>query len=104
MDNPFGVPVDEGPVDPLDEILEGAEQALEEIGVDPSQCVLITTTSAGRKWVPLTEPTAVGEVMRLAEFFASGPVTYWVNGVNVEPTELVAAGAEIMIVGVVKSG
>jgi len=103
-DNPFGEPVLAEEGDGLDAILEGAQEELLLEGIDPAQCVLLLTTSAGRKWVPVSEPKPVAEVMRLAELFASGTIEFWVNNHVIAPTELVGPGAEVLIVGVVKSG
>ena len=46
----------------------------------------------------------VAEVVAASALFIGGQVQYWLNGVQVQPTDTVAAGATLTMVGSVKGG
>ena len=97
-------------LDPFDSFLNGIDE--EGSQFDPTQVIKIMSTAGGNVDVPVDMAHEVNgapgytidEVLTLANF-AVGPTTqFWVNNAQVDRDYVVAAGAVVTAVGMVKGG
>lgn len=71
---------------------------------DPDSVVTIRTTTGGDKYVPVSEPTPVSEIIARSGLFFGGAVEYYLNGSTIRPDELVPPGSTLTVIGSVKGG
>lgn len=71
---------------------------------DPSQVVTIRSTGGGVHEVPIDGPMTIREVLQQAGLLASAQIEYWVDGNAVAPEFVVAPGATVTAIGIVKGG
>lgn len=97
--------------DPFDDFLNGIQGTPSTF--DPSMIIKIVSTAGGSVDVPVdpAHTTADGqpgytidEVLVIANFAVSPNTQYWVNNAQVERSFVVAPGAVITAVGMVKGG
>jgi hypothetical protein len=82
---------------------EETAAALPETGAS----ITLRTSGGDTKYIPVPAGQAsmtVAEVVAASALFIGGQVQYWLNGVQVQPTDTVAAGATLTMVGSVKGG
>lgn len=97
------IPDNDGEIDPFEDFLNGIEE--DEGGLfDPSQVVFIRSTAGAAVEVPIEEPMAIRDVLQRGGLTVSTNIEYWVDGVAVQPDHMVAPGATVTAVGVVKGG
>jgi hypothetical protein len=119
------VPEDENPVEPS--VQPEAEAAVEtadlgetddwdeEVGSfiaetgaadlpDPNSVVTIRTSGGGDRYVPVTQPTSVKDVIAQSGLYFGGAVQYWLNGAQVNQDTLVPGGSTLSVIGSVKGG
>jgi hypothetical protein len=66
--------------------------------------VTIHTTSGGDRYVPITEPKPLSEILLQAGLTQLGSVQYWQNGSQINLSTAVAPGQSINAIGAVKGG
>ncbi len=71
---------------------------------DPNSVVTIRTSGGGDKYVPVTQPTSVRDVIAQSGLFFGGAVQYWLNGAQVNHDTLVPGGSTLSVIGSVKGG
>lgn len=71
---------------------------------DPNSVVTIRTSGGGDKYVPVTQPTSVKDVIAQSGLFFGGAVQYWLNGAQVNQDTLVPGGSTLSVIGSVKGG
>ncbi len=71
---------------------------------DPNSVVTIRTSGGGDKYVPVTQPTPVKDVIAQSGLFFGGAVQYWLNGAQVNQDTLVPGGSTLSVIGSVKGG
>lgn len=91
--------------DALDEDVEGFIGASGSIELpDPDAVVTIRTSGGGDKYVPVSQPTPVRDVIALSGLYFGGAVQYWLNGAQVTSETLVPGGSTLSVIGSVKGG
>jgi hypothetical protein len=97
------IPDNDDELDPFEEFLGGIEG--DEGGLfDPTQVVFIRSTGGANVEVPIEEPMAIRDVLTRGGLTVSSNIEYWVDGVSVQPDHVVAPGATVTAVGIVKGG
>jgi len=111
------LPIDDGEVDPFDEFLDGITS--EGSTFDPSAVIKIISTGGGTQDIPVDPEHTVNnipldqggelgytidEVLALANLAISPNTQFWVNNAQVARSFVVAPGAVITAVGMVKGG
>ena len=79
----------------------------EETGVElpDAQTVITLRTSGGdTRYVPAAEPMSASQVIVTAGVSVAGAVQYWLNGAQIQPSDLVSPGMTLTVVGSVKGG
>lgn len=71
---------------------------------DPTQVISLRSSSGGSFDVPAEEPMAISAVLAAANLAVGQGIEYWVNGTRVESDFVVAPGATINAIGMVKGG
>jgi hypothetical protein len=93
---------------PAEEGFEGINEFFEAVdntpAFDPNTAVTIRTAGGGSTMVPISGPATIAEVLRRTELAIGANVEYWVDGVAVQPDFVLAPGATLTIVGLVKGG
>ena len=88
----------------FDAFLNSLESEESENLFDPSQVVTIRSTGGGEHVVPITDPMPIRDVLHQAGLLASAQIEYWVDGNAVASDFVVAPGATVTAIGVVKGG
>ena len=71
---------------------------------DPTQVISLRSSSGGSFDVPSSEPMAISAVLQAANLAVGQGIEFWVNGTRVESDFVVAPGATINAIGMVKGG
>jgi hypothetical protein len=71
---------------------------------DPNQIITIRSSAGGTFTVPTSEPMTIQALLERAELTTSPSIEYWVNGVVVGSDFVVAPGATVSAVGLIKGG
>lgn len=71
---------------------------------DASQAVILRTSSGGDKYVPVSQPTSLRDVIEQSGLFIGGAVQYWMNGAQIKLDDVVPGGSTITVIGSVKGG
>jgi hypothetical protein len=98
----FEEPEEDNTLDAFDEFLDGIEDGGSIF--DPTQIVSIRTTQGGSYDVPVEGELPIAEVLEKAGLAVSPNTQYWVNNAQVAADFLVAPGAVVTAVGMVKGG
>lgn len=88
----------------FDTFLDSLDSEEAESLFDPSQVVTIRSTGGGVHEVPITDPTPIRDVLQQAGLVVSAQIEYWVDGNAVAPDFVVAPGATVTAIGIVKGG
>jgi hypothetical protein len=101
------VVVEEAPADGAEEEEDdffAENQAQEVPQVDPTRIVTLTPSSASSKYVEVDGPTPVLDLIVKSGLRFQGTFTVVLNGAELQLTDLVPGGSELLIAGTVKGG
>ncbi len=68
------------------------------------QTVTLRTTTGEARFVVVEGPRTLGEIVALSGLTINGQVTYYMDGVQITPSTVVAPGSTISLVGAIKGG
>jgi len=95
-------PAEGAPQDEFGAFLDGVT---EEGGqFDPNTIVKFLSTAGGSQDIPVEGPTTISELLALGGIAVGANVQFWVNNAQVQPDFVVAPGATVTAVGLVKGG